>query len=62
VFDKLVDKVKTEGFKTDEVADMKVTYLTGFYYKNETNQAQASNQRVPQVHWQHCLGLPGRSG
>jgi zinc protease len=42
VFDKLVDKVKTEGFKTDEVADMKVTYLTGFYYKNETNQAQAA--------------------
>lgn len=43
VFDKLVDKIKTEGFKPDEVADMKVTYLTGFYYKNETNSAQASS-------------------
>jgi len=43
VFDKLVDKVKTEGFKADEVADMKVTYLTSFYYKNETNFAQASS-------------------
>lgn len=43
VFDKLVDKVKTQGFKPEEVADMKVTYLTGFYYKNETNQAQAGS-------------------
>ena len=43
VFDKLVDKVKTDGFKADEVANMKITYLTGFYYKNETNQAQASS-------------------
>jgi zinc protease len=43
VFDKLVDKVKSDGFKADEVANMKVTYLTGFYYKNETNQAQAAS-------------------
>ncbi|MXV52091.1 hypothetical protein GS399_14020 [Pedobacter sp. HMF7647] len=43
VFDKLVDQLKTQGFKADEVANMKVEYLTGFYYKNETNSAQASS-------------------
>ncbi|OOQ60971.1 M16 family metallopeptidase [Mucilaginibacter pedocola] len=42
VFDKLVDKVKTDGFTKEEVANKKVEYLTGFYYKNETNQAQAA--------------------
>jgi zinc protease len=49
VFDTLVDKVKTEGFKADEVANMKVTYLTGFYYKNETNYAQASSIATNEV-------------
>jgi len=60
VFDKLVDKVKTEGFKPDEVADMKVTYLTGFYYKNETNTAQASSIAANEVvygDWKHSLQL-----
>lgn len=42
VFDKLVDKTKTGGFTEDEVKNMKATYLTGFYYRNETNSAQAS--------------------
>jgi zinc protease len=43
VFDKLVDSTKKHGFTPDELADMKTTYLTGFYYKNETNSAQASS-------------------
>ena len=43
VFDKLVDSTKKHGFTPAELADMKVTYLTGFYYKNETNAAQASS-------------------
>ena len=43
VFDQLVDKIKTEGFTQEEVADMKVTYLTGFYYRQETNNAQAAS-------------------
>lgn len=41
VFDKLVDRTKHEGFTADEVKNMKATYLTGFYYRNETNSAQA---------------------
>ncbi len=42
VFDKLVDKTKKGGFTEDEVKNMKATYLTSFYYRNETNSAQAS--------------------
>lgn len=60
VFDKLVDKVKTEGFKPEEVADMKVTYLTGFYYKNETNQAQATSMVSNEVlhnNWMRSVTL-----
>jgi predicted Zn-dependent peptidase len=49
VFDKLVDKIKTEGFKADEVADMKVTYLTGFYYRQETNSAQAASLATNEI-------------
>ncbi|GAB3918601.1 M16 family metallopeptidase [Mucilaginibacter boryungensis] len=41
VFDKLVDKTKSGGFTEDEVKNMKATYLTGVYYRNETNSAQA---------------------
>lgn len=60
VFDKLVDKVKTEGFKPEEVADMKVTYLTGFYYKQETNSAQAASLASSEVlfnNWHRSLNL-----
>jgi len=62
VFDKLVDKVKTEGFKPDEVANMKITYLTGFYYRQETNQAQASglaNNEVLFNNWKRSLTFVG---
>ncbi|MGO8013128.1 hypothetical protein ACC715_36650, partial [Rhizobium ruizarguesonis] len=60
VFDKLVDKIKTEGFKAEEVANMKITYLTGFYYKNETNSAQASSIASNEVlfnNWKRSLTL-----
>jgi zinc protease len=43
VFNKLLDKVKTEGFTADEVSAMKITYLTAFYYKLETNNALATS-------------------
>jgi zinc protease len=42
VFDKLVDKTKKGGFTEEEVKNMKASYLTGVYYRNETNSAQAS--------------------
>ena len=60
VFDKLVDKVKTEGFTAEEVADMKVTYLTGFYYRQETNSAQAASLATNEVlfnNWRRSLTL-----
>jgi zinc protease len=60
VFDKLVDKIKSQGFRPDEVANMKVTYLTGFYYKNETNAAQASSIASNEVlhnNWKRSLTL-----
>jgi len=43
VMDKLIAKTKKDGFKEDEVKDMKTTYLTGFFYKLETNSAQAAS-------------------
>lgn len=60
VFNKLVDTVKMEGFKPDEVANMKTTYLTGFYYRAETNQAQAASMAANEVlfgNWRRALTL-----
>jgi len=60
VFDKLVDSTKRNGFTPAELADMKVTYLTGFYYKNETNAAQASSIAANEVlhnDWKKALTL-----
>ncbi len=60
VFDTLVDKVKTEGFKPEEVADMKVTYLTGFYYRQETNSEQAASLATNEIlfnNWRRSLTL-----
>lgn len=60
VFDKLVDKIKTDGFTADEVKNMKNTYLTSFYYKQETNAAQASSLVANEVvhnNWKRSLTL-----
>lgn len=60
VFDKLVDNIKRGGFTADEVSNMKVAYLTGFYYKNETNGAQASSLASNEVlfnNWKRSLTL-----
>jgi zinc protease len=60
VFDKLVDSTKNHGFTATELADMKVTFLTGFYYKNETNFAQASSIAANEVlhdDWKRSLTL-----
>lgn len=60
VFDKLVDKVKGSGFTPDEVKNMKITYLTSFYYKQETNSAQASSLASNEVlhnNWKRSLTL-----
>ena len=39
----LIDKVKAEGFTAEELKNMKTQYLTGIYYRQETNEAQAAN-------------------
>ncbi|NCD70890.1 M16 family metallopeptidase [Mucilaginibacter agri] len=60
VFDKLVAKIKSEGFTADEVKNMKTTYLTRFYNTQETNSAQASSivsNEVIQDNWQRSLTL-----
>jgi predicted Zn-dependent peptidase len=39
----LIDKIKTEGFTEQELKNMKTQYLTGVYYRQETNDAQAGS-------------------
>jgi predicted Zn-dependent peptidase len=39
----LVDKTKKEGFTADELKNVKSSYLTAFYYRQETNAAQAAS-------------------
>jgi len=60
VFSKLVDTIKQTGFTKDEVENMKVTYLTGFYYRQETNQAQAASMVANEVlfdNWRRAITL-----
>jgi predicted Zn-dependent peptidase len=60
VFNKLVDSTKKHGFTDAELKNMKITYLTGFYYKNETNQAQAASIAANEVlhgDWKRSLSL-----
>ena len=39
----LIDKVKKEGFTAEELKNEKTGYLTGIYYQQETNNAQAAS-------------------
>jgi predicted Zn-dependent peptidase len=38
----LIDKIKQEGFTETELKNEKTGYLTGIYYRQETNDAQAA--------------------
>jgi predicted Zn-dependent peptidase len=38
----LIDKIKKEGFTDAELKNEKTGYLTGIYYRQETNEAQAA--------------------
>jgi predicted Zn-dependent peptidase len=56
----LIDKTKKEGFTTDELRNMKTQYLTGFFYRQETNNAQANSLAVNEVlhnNWKRALTL-----
>ncbi len=60
VFDQLVERIKTGGFTEAEVKDMKITYLTNFYYKQETNSAQAASIAANEVlhdNWRRSLTM-----
>lgn len=60
VVQSLVEKVKKEGFTEQELKDMKTVYLTSFYYRQETNSAQASsfvNNEVLHDNWKRALTI-----
>ena len=56
----LIDKTKKQGFTRDEVKNMKTTYITSFYYRQETNSAQASSLAANEIlhnNWHKALTL-----
>ncbi|MCP9750636.1 pitrilysin family protein [Ferruginibacter sp. HRS2-29] len=56
----LIEKIKKEGFTEAELKDMKTTYLTGFYYRQETNGAQANSFVANEVlhgNWKRALTM-----
>lgn len=56
----LIDKTKKEGFTEDELKNIKTQYLTGFFYRQETNGAQASSLAANEVlhnNWKRALTL-----
>jgi predicted Zn-dependent peptidase len=60
VFNGLVTKLKKEGFSPEEVQNEKVGYVTGVYYRQETNDAQASalvNNEVQHGNWKRALTI-----
>jgi predicted Zn-dependent peptidase len=53
----LIDKMKKEGFKEDDLKDMKATYATNVYSRQETNTAQAAALAANEVlhnNWQRA--------
>lgn len=60
VVNSLINKTRTKGFTPDEVKDWKTTYITSFYYAQETNNAQASSfasNEVLHSNWRRALTL-----
>jgi zinc protease len=60
VLDQLVNKIKKEGFTPEEVKNGKTGYVTSFYYKMETNAAQASSLALNEVlhnNWRRALTI-----
>ena len=56
----LIDKVKQEGFKDSELKNEKTGYLTEVYYRQETNEAQASalaNAEVLFSDWRRAITI-----
>ncbi len=60
VLDTLVRKLKKEGFTAEEVKNEKAGYVTGVYYRQETNDAQASslvNNEVLHGNWKRSITI-----
>ena len=60
VVNKLISKTKKDGFTEAEVRNMKSTYITSFYSRQETNSAQASSLAVNEIlhnNWRRALTL-----
>jgi zinc protease len=56
----LIEKTKKEGFTEDELRNIKTQYLTGFFYRQETNNAQANSlvsNEVLHNNWKRALTL-----
>jgi zinc protease len=56
----LIDKTKKEGFTADELSNIKTQYLTGFFYRQETNNAQANfiaSNEVLHNNWKRALTI-----
>ena len=45
----LIDKIKSDGFTEEELKNIKTQYLTGVYYRQETNSAQAGSLAFNEV-------------
>ncbi len=60
VLNGLITKMKKEGFNPEDVKNEKAGYVTGVYYRNETNDAQASslvNNEVLHGNWKRSLTI-----
>lgn len=56
----LIDKIKNEGFSADELKNEKTGYLTGLYYRDETNSALAgslANNEVIHGDWKRTINI-----
>lgn len=56
----LIDKVKKEGFTPEELKNEKTSYVTSFYYRQETNAAQAGSfiaNEVVHGNWKRALTI-----
>ncbi|MBS1599677.1 MAG: insulinase family protein [Bacteroidetes bacterium] len=49
ITDALIAKTRREGFTSEEVKDMKTSYLTSFFQKQETNNAQAASLAANEI-------------
>jgi zinc protease len=56
----LIDKVKKEGFTPEELKSEKTGYLTGIYYRQETNEEQAAALATNEVvhnNWKRAVEI-----